>query len=350
MPGETSFVNRFGGFAPLPTRGMICISFPSDTLVDLSGGALAKTEVTSLADTTGTPILPEPPEYMAFLVETPEGCYWIICLNDPVNHVDPLGLDAEIGYRRLGIVGLSLLYPVAGHSFLIFNNKNTGEAWKSTLLRWGMNPASEDVTMSFHPDAVGSDDTSLNRVWTLVTDSSAVLLNRPEDLVVAEGRSGMQFRITSDEAEQIRLFELAMRSAQINNRSPVSHDQAGPYSFPYKNCSSWAKDLIDQAQIQDKPEAAFWFMNFGVGQERLLDLTLVPQASYLVLRGGVTVYDAGRAAALAGAEATLTGARRSYGAGRKVVAGTVDVLQKGKPYYYVDPEGGQGYIGFSWSL
>ena len=78
--------------SPLPTRGMICISFPSDTLADLSGGALVKTEVTYLADTARTPILPVPLEYLAVFVETSDGCYWIICLNDPVNHIDPLGL------------------------------------------------------------------------------------------------------------------------------------------------------------------------------------------------------------------------------------------------------------------
>ena len=32
------------------------------------------------------------PLYLAFLVEMPEGRYWIICLNDPVNNTDPLGL------------------------------------------------------------------------------------------------------------------------------------------------------------------------------------------------------------------------------------------------------------------
>jgi uncharacterized protein (DUF2235 family) len=36
--------------------------------------------------------LPSPAEHPAFLTETPEGCYWIICLNDPVNNTDPLGL------------------------------------------------------------------------------------------------------------------------------------------------------------------------------------------------------------------------------------------------------------------
>ena len=73
-------------------RGMIRISFPFDTLADLSGGVLAKTEVTSLADTARTPILPVTLEYLAVFVETSDGCYWIICLNDPVNNIDPLGL------------------------------------------------------------------------------------------------------------------------------------------------------------------------------------------------------------------------------------------------------------------
>jgi len=49
--------------------------------------------VTCLVDETLPPILEETPEYAAFLIETPGGSYWVICRNDPVNNVDPLGLE-----------------------------------------------------------------------------------------------------------------------------------------------------------------------------------------------------------------------------------------------------------------
>ncbi|MEI6149889.1 MAG: RES family NAD+ phosphorylase [bacterium] len=48
---------------------------------------------TCLADEARALIFEETPEYVAYLVETGEGRYWVICRNDPVNNSDPLGLE-----------------------------------------------------------------------------------------------------------------------------------------------------------------------------------------------------------------------------------------------------------------
>jgi len=160
--------------------------------------------------------------------------------------------------------------------------------------------------MSFHPDSVPSGDTSLNRVSVVVTDSSAVTYNRPEDMAVAEGRSGRRYLVRTTEAEQVALFLRAQVSAMANNASPRSHDASGPYSFVRKNCSSWAKDMCDALGLLPSDAFAYAEVNLGVGQEHGLDLTLLPQAVYVVTRGAVGAYDftwqvAGQSASVAGA-------------------------------------------------
>jgi len=215
-------------------------------------------------------------------------------LNDPMNNVDLFGLEVSIGYRPLGITGLTKTFPMTGHSFLIFDNKNMGAAWRDALQCAGFDPNIPSVAMSFHPDSVPSGDTSLNRVSVIATDSSAVTYNRPEDSAVAEGRSGKMYLVTSCEEEQIRLFNLARASARINNASPEGHDASGPYSFPKNNCSSWAKDMCDAAGLRPVDRLAYAKMNMGVGQETGLDLTGIPQATYALARGSVVIYDAGK--------------------------------------------------------
>jgi len=52
----------------------------------------AQPEPVNLAEETFSPIFPEIPEYVVLIVEVDGLLYGIICGNDPVNNVDPLGL------------------------------------------------------------------------------------------------------------------------------------------------------------------------------------------------------------------------------------------------------------------
>jgi len=116
-------------------------------------------------------------------------CNGIACHNNPVNCIDPIGLETYLIYREFNDPELALYYPYAGHFYLAFDNIGVDQnQWRRLLARYGEQkspqryPDIHHETFSFHPwnarDSYmpGGDDT-YNRVGTLYTEASYIGYN-----------------------------------------------------------------------------------------------------------------------------------------------------------------------------
>jgi hypothetical protein len=186
--------------------------------------------------------------------------------NDSINHKDVLGNRAYLVYRALNITGLKISFPVTGHVYLAFDDQDTGSKWQKIAAAAGYDPTA--VTMSFHPHEVwakkypkaASKDSSKgkNRLWTFITHGSSVLIN--DQIDITSFRSGGKTKlVTSNECEQIKLLEVALGSALLNN---FGMPDPGRYDFARNNCAHWADEIVKRAGIKS-PGLGAW--NLGVG-------------------------------------------------------------------------------------
>ena len=224
------------------------------------------------------------------------------CENDPVNKVDPLGLKAYAVYRQLGIDGLGWTWyagRLAGHVYLAFDDENMGVAWQETLKRHGYSKSNapnlqnykeykDKITFSFHPWSVKTADGAGNRVSVVYTEGSWIDINNyVADIRPIVKNEAISLPITTDEAEQIKLFETAQQSANINRISMTTTDH-GNYSFAVNNCADWAQWTTRQSGLPWPRWAYLW--NGGTAVGGPLDYTLLPQLTYGVSIAGNRTY------------------------------------------------------------
>ena len=225
--------------------------------------------------------------------------------NDPINRIDPIGEDVYVVTRPLNIGQLSKAAPAAVHVYLAFDNKGIGNQaiWAAEVQHLnqgsglvdpnGGKPYNADPslvqTFSFHPDSVRTQEGSLNRFWTVSTESTYVAYNDGVDVDAfrnnAPGPAVMAFRIPiSGIEDQLRLYRMAIASRNINNYHPEAfHPEL--YAFTRFNCSSWAKTIVETAGFNFPLDTRFGgLINGGVGTDNYLGKPL---------RAMTDVYDAG---------------------------------------------------------
>ncbi|EIQ01743.1 RHS repeat-associated core domain protein, partial [Opitutaceae bacterium TAV1] len=214
--------------------------------------------------------------------------------NDPVAKIDPLGEKAYLVYRKLNIDGLRVTFPITGHVYLAFDDDSTGAAWTAIkqAARYGSYSV---VTMSFHPYSVWAaipankfayeQDKKLgldkkDRLLTFVTDGSSVIINDDGDRAAFDS-GGKRKLVTDKECEQIKLFEIALKSAVSNN---LGIPDPGRYLFPSTNCGHWADLMVRRAGLTS-PGLGAW--NLGAGNYK----SPVGAALYVVGYAGRTTFD-----------------------------------------------------------
>jgi hypothetical protein len=264
------------------------------------------------------------------------------CENDPVNQVDPLGLEAHAVYRQLGITGLGWTWyagKLTGHVYLAFDDKNMGTAWQETLKRHGYsktdtpNPQNYKeynnwITFSFHPWSVKTADATGNRVSVVYTEGSWVDINNyVADIRPIVRKEAVVIPLTTDEAEQIKMFEAAQRSANINRASMTSTDQ-GEYSFAVNNCADWAQWITLQSGLSWPGWAYLW--NGGTAVGGPLDYTLLPQLTYGASVVGYYTYQTVKAGGQIVGNGIYAGAA-TVGRGAKTIAENAE--------WFPEPEG-----------
>ncbi|MEZ5276819.1 MAG: RHS repeat-associated core domain-containing protein [Opitutaceae bacterium] len=185
--------------------------------------------------------------------------------NDPVNQIDPIGENVYAVTRPLRTTGLGWASPALVHVYLAFDNVGVDKArWANEVQRlnqgsglidpssnlpYSANPNATQ-TFSFHPDSIRSGDTRLNRLWTATTESSYVAYNDrsdvdPFDLRSSTGSDVRAYRIpVRDTVEQVRLYQAAIASRNINNYHPETFHPA-LYAFTRFNCGSWVQHILE---------------------------------------------------------------------------------------------------------
>jgi RHS repeat-associated protein len=257
--------------------------------------------------------------YFGFRYYDPLSCKWLCrdpkgeaggvnltayCDCDPVNGHDPLGLTVYAVYRQLGIPGLGWTWytgRLAGHVYLAFDDKDMGVAWQEILKRHGYsktdipNPQNYKeynnwLTFSFHPWSVKMEDSTGNRVSVVYTEGSWIDINNSRaDIRPIEDDRVIILPITTDETQQIKMFEAVQQSANINRASLTSADH-GNYSFAVNNCADWAQWITRQSGLSWPGRAYLW--NGGTAVGGPLDYTLLPQITYGVSFAGYHTYRA----------------------------------------------------------
>ena len=217
---------------------------------------------------------------------------------DPVNKIDPSGFDAYAVYRKLAIPGLSWSWytgRLSGHVYLAFDNDNMGTQWAGAVSSHGYvntitpNPGNKNeyskwITFSYHPESVKENDNTGNLVSVVYTDSSWVDVNNWRyDIDAIKTGAAIMISLTSDENEQIKLFERAQKSAQVGGQD------LGDYSFLTQNCACWAQYMTKSAGLSWPTSAYFW--NGGTAVGGPLDYTLLPQGAYAISAG---TYEGGK--------------------------------------------------------
>jgi RHS repeat-associated protein len=187
--------------------------------------------------------------------------------NDSLSDIDALGEKAYLMYRKLNISLLNKTFPIAGHVYLLLDEEGMGAAWRGVKTASGYS-FGRPITMSFHPYAVWASlhpsvaaqdkktgRNKQNRFSVFVTDGSSVVINDPEDFKLGTDRK----LITDNECEQIKLFEVALMSAVLNN---FGIPDPAKYSFASSNCAHWADAMVRRAGLRS-PGLGAW--NLGAG-------------------------------------------------------------------------------------
>jgi hypothetical protein len=208
--------------------------------------------------------------------------------NDPVNRIDPIGENVYAVTRPLNITGLGGASPTLVHVYLAFDNKGFSEqsVWANAVknlnqgsgvidpgsnLPYSANP-NRIQTFSFHPDSVRSVDGSLNRFWTTSTEGSYVAFNDGIDtdpFTRPNLGSGVEVREIpiSGIEDQLRLYQLAIASRNINNYHPEAYHPE-LYAFTRFNCGSWARHIIETAGFSYPLDSDYGGLtNLGVGTD-----------------------------------------------------------------------------------
>jgi RHS repeat-associated protein len=222
--------------------------------------------------------------------------------NQPVNQIDPLGTDAFVAYRRLGIKGLGWTHRVTGHVYLAFNNDNMdgNPGWQQVLQELGYS-RQDWHTFSFHPDSVRTGTSAGNKVLVLYTGTSWVDPNNIDaDIRPIRDGAAQLILLTKDPCEQVALFRAAHKSYLANQGG---NNDRGYYSFMINNCASWAKGIVEGAGLEWPTSARF--LNGGTAVGGPMDYTLLPQATYVLAVAG---YEGGQAIGVV-ARGTVSGAQ-----------------------------------------
>lgn len=221
---------------------------------------------------------------------------------NPTSAIDPEGLNAYVAYRKLNIslLGLDRTFPVSGHVYLAFDDKNMKTAWRSAASRYGFkkdvalaaqhrqnmlrNVPEYDawLTFSYHPRSVVDGKGVGDLAGTIYTDSWVIVHDDYKtDIPLLESGESKRYLITQDEAQQIRLLEKVMYYQQ-RQRTNVYEN----YSFARSNCATWAQHVtVIDAKLQWPADAAH--LNVGTGIGGGADYTGLPLATYY---GAVSVY------------------------------------------------------------
>jgi hypothetical protein len=195
------------------------------------------------------------------------------CANDPVNNVDPLGLEAYVVYRQFYDEDKREDFPDRGHFFLAFDEKGVTDLaqWRKMVERLGkdgpkgpqavieddsFDPDAE--TFSFHPwevyDSVFGKEYNLLSI--AVTEASYIGYGDRVDRLAfrrardnasdPEALNAMVFPLRLPQEQQFELYRNAIASRNINNLSPTSMD-IGAYSVGMKNCGTWVHWMIEES-------------------------------------------------------------------------------------------------------
>lgn len=224
---------------------------------------------------------------------------------DPVNGIDPSGRSVRVVTRPLDIRGIGWLNRRVGvHVFLAFDlgGIEDEDQWNQLVRELNANVPNgimagvapydsrgggiwDDAwTFSFHPYSVLTGDGQLNTVSVVTTEGSYVAYGAPEDLdaVSRPGAGGGFFQriITSNQADQMRLYRAAITSRNINNSAPTTVDPQR-YEFPIFNCGSWVNHILTREGFAFPNET----INLGVGLGTGLDRTGIPQVLGIGARG-----------------------------------------------------------------
>lgn len=267
--------------------------------------------------------------------------FYAFCNGDPVNNVDPDGLEAYVVYRQFDDPDLKKWYPDQGHFFLAFDEKELADIrkWRNLVKRIGPYTPENSIsafaigsgkeeekpdpnleTFSFHPWEVYSESEgkAYNIAGTVLSLSSYIGYGDKTDREAFENArdnrknpdplKALLFPLHVTDQQQFDLYEKAIASRNINNKAPQSWDM-GPYMLGMQNCGTWTHWITKQAHIEFPSEArrynlmplvsrvpVFGRMVGGVGIGGVADYTLVPQATTLVLgTGGAVLRGAGYA-------------------------------------------------------
>jgi len=275
------------------------------------------------------------------LGEKPDKNMTRFCNNDPVNNVDPRGLEAYVVYRQFADEDPSSQLRSRGHFFLAFDEKNIKavEAWNTLVNKVGgytpatpesafYNPSwvpinkqiKEDLpnpdleTFSFHPWSVydqevggayslfGDTGTSLDVVMTSGSyigygdkvDRDAFQKAR-DKLSNARAHNAVIFPLNLTDKQQFDLYKATIASRNINNQSPLSRDTLS-YILGVFNCGTWTYTMLKRQEIP-YPQGAQQYnripvmeripflrkLSAGVGVRGKADYTGIPQVSSVVL-------------------------------------------------------------------
>jgi len=250
------------------------------------------------------------------------------CEGDPVNGVDPLGLDVYVVYRQFNDIAdggeLAAQFNGGnrggiGHVYLAFDEVGVDPGKWSALVDKYHNDPDNPInpfrrpntlaeTFSFHPWSVrklnGKSDLSsdigakagLPRSWVTAgsyigynddVDQKAFLATKTrrkldgiEDFnFMSEQKdqtplNAIIVKIPTTEEEQFSLYKKVQESRQINNINAESGD-IGSYSVGWKNCGYWAVTMLEKQHI---PSIVRGFNNgVGVDPNKIVNLHRVGQ-------------------------------------------------------------------------
>jgi len=273
----------------------------------------------------------------------------------------PTGLDVYAVYRKLRIPGVGLMWHtgrLTGHVYLAFDSKGMGAEWDAALKKYSYSKAAnydpqnsrqyvDWITHSFHPWNVKTGDRTGQLVSVIYTEGSYVDINSFDaDIRPIVKGDAILLPVTSDEVEQIRLFELSEKSALANNKSMCAGDH-GTYSFVKKNCADGAKRLVQGAGLKWPKAAYLW--NGGVGVEGPMDWTFIPQTSLLLAQGGYHSVKEGKAVVWTCADTVATAGRAIVNESFEATKVVVDHCE-GVEFIIIDDSSGAGGLGLKFSF
>jgi len=225
---------------------------------------------------------------------------------------DPMGEEVYLVFRQFDDETLKRGYEVGGvkvigHFFLAFDGEgldNVGE-WRDLVDRLGtqFDPRRDafynSETFSFHPWEVreatdpttglpvthgATNDKSHTLAGKAYTVASYVGYNdRVDRDSFRQTRDGLLIKGAKDseiipldltQKQQQVLYELAIKSRNINNKSPEGNDM-GFYSLNDNNCGTWARWMLERVGIQFPAEAELWNAG-GVGVGGPADRCVLP--------------------------------------------------------------------------